>query len=378
MKLATTLLVGCVGGLLSLGLVVLYSSGMGQKHGQYLLMQLAWCGLGLVLCLLATGTDYRRLKRYSWVLLLIAAALLILVLIPVPKLCRRINGARRWLLLGGFRVQPSELAKLALVIVLAHYCERYQRQMPQFLRGLLVPMAIVGAVMGLIFPEPDWGSTILLATVCTAMLLIAGVRWHYFVPFVLSGAGGLAVLLWHSPLRWARVMAWFHPEAHREGVGYQTHQSILALGSGGWWGLGLGNGRQNLGGFVPERHTDFILSVIGEELGLVATLAVVVAFVLLVLCGAYIAWNARDHFGFMLGAGLTLMIGLQAFINVGVVTGVLPNKGLPLPFISYGGSNLVLMLTSVGLLMSIGRLADTTEEEEIGMLAEPAANTLPF
>jgi cell division protein FtsW len=377
MKLATTMLAGSVGALLALGMVIIYSSGMGQRQGQYLLMQLAWCGLGLLVCVLAAVTDYRRLRKYSWLLLGVALVLLVLVLMPIPGLCRRINGARRWLLLGGFRLQPSELAKLALIIVLANYCERYQRQMPQFFRGLIIPAAMIGGVLALIFPEPDWGSTILLATVCTAMLLIAGVRWLYFIPLVLSGIGGLGLLLWHSPMRLNRIMAWFHPELHLDGAGYQTHQAIIALGSGGWWGLGLGNGRQKLG-FVPEHHTDFILSVIGEELGLVATLSVLAAFIVLVLCGAYIAWHARQPFGFVLGAGLTLMIGLQAFINFGVVTGVLPNKGLPLPFISYGGSNLLLMLSSVGLLIGIARKSGETESEDIGILGEPAGASLPF
>jgi cell division protein FtsW len=157
-------------------------------------------------------------------------------------------------------------------------------------------------------------------------------------------------------------MAFLHPEQHREGTGFQAYQAMLALGSGGATGLGLGNGRQKLG-FVPEHHTDFIFSVIGEELGVIASLGVVLAFMAIVVCGLYIAWNARDRFGMILGTGITFLIGLQAFINIGVVTSALPNKGLPLPFISYGGSSLVMMLGSVGILLSIASYSRTDPSE---------------
>jgi len=191
------------------------------------------------------------------------------------------------------------------------------------------------------------------------MLLIAGVRWEYIaVPAVLGGAL-LGFSLWNDPMRMKRIFAWLYLEENKSGVGYQAYQAMLALGSGGWFGLGLGNGRQKLG-FVPEHHTDFIFSIIGEELGLVATIGVVVAFIVIVLCGVYIALHARDNFGLMLGCGITFLIGCQAFINIGVVTSALPNKGLPLPFISYGGSNLLMMLSCIGALLSIAKHARET------------------
>jgi cell division protein FtsW len=167
---------------------------------------------------------------------------------------------------------------------------------------------------------------------------------------------GLGVSFMHDPMRLRRIMAWINPEQSKEGAGYQAYQAMIALGSGGWDGLGLGNGRQKLG-FVPEHHTDFIFSIIGEELGLIATLGVVLLFLALMLCGVYIARRSADTFGLLVGTGITFMIGLQAFINMGVVTSLLPNKGMPLPFISYGGSNLLLMLIAVGLLLSISRFA---------------------
>lgn len=351
MRVAVTVLLFCVAALLSLGMVMLYSSSMTQVGAHYLIMQLIWCALGLVLCVAAASIDYRWLKKLGWPLLGIAIVLLALVMVHG----RKINGARRWFSLGPANLQPSEIAKLALVIALASYCEHFQRKMPTFKRGILMPGLFIAPVLGLIFIEPDRGSTVLLACVCVTMLLLAGVQFRFVLPPVLVGALGLAWSLWHDPVRRERILAFLHPEKYKDTrVGYQSWQAMIALGSGGWTGLGLGNGRQKLG-FVPEHHTDFILSIIGEELGLVATLLVVLTFVVFVICGLYIANKARDTFGLLLASGLTLLIGLQAAINIGVVTSALPNKGLPLPFISYGGSNLLAMLTCVGLLLSVAR-----------------------
>ncbi|HVV01797.1 MAG TPA: putative peptidoglycan glycosyltransferase FtsW, partial [Verrucomicrobiae bacterium] len=253
-----------------------------------------------------------------------------------------------------------EFAKLALIILLAWYAEFYQRKMPTWKRGVIVPGILIGLVLGLIFVEPDRGTTILLGAVSAIMLVIAGVRWKYIVPPGVMAVLALAWSIFHDPMRTRRIFSWLYLEESKSGVGYQAYQAMLALGAGGWTGLGLGNGRQKLG-FVPEHHTDFILSIIGEELGLAATLLVVVAFVAILICGIYIAFRARDTFGLLLGSGITFMIGLQAFINIGVVTSTLPNKGLPLPFISYGGSNLLMMLVAVGLLLNIARQAKFQE-----------------
>jgi len=352
------MLVFSVAALLSLGMVMLYSSSMAQVGARYLLMQLVWGAMGLGICLAAVLIDYRWLKKLAWPIFGIAVVLLVAVLIPHVGL--KVNGARRWLGMGAVRFQSSELAKLALIIVLAWYGERFQRQMPTWKRGILIPGILIGLVLGLIFIEPDRGTTILLGSVSIIMLLIAGVKWRFIVPPAVLAVMGLAVSLWHDPMRTRRIFSWLYLEESKAGVGYQAYQAMLALGAGGWTGLGLGNGRQKLG-FVPEHHTDFIFSIIGEELGLTATLLVVAAFVGIVICGLCIAWNARDTFGMLLGAGITFLIGLQAFINIGVVTSALPNKGLPLPFISYGGSNLLIMLTSVGLLLSIARQARAPE-----------------
>ena len=359
MKVAVTTLAFCVAALLALGLVMLYSSSVTQVGGHYLMMQLIWCAFGFTLCVAATALDYQLLKKIAAPIFILALLLLLLVL--VPHIGRKINGARRWFDFHGVRFQPSEFGKIALIIMLAWYGDRYQRQMPAWKRGVIFPGALIALMLGLIFVEPDRGTTILLAAVSGTMLLIAGVRLKCIVLPVLLGVAGLAVSLLHDPMRLRRIFGWWDLEQHKDGVGYQAYQAMIALGSGGWMGLGLGNGRQKLG-FVPEDHTDFIFSIIGEELGLIATLLVVLAFVVIAICGIYIALRARDPFGSLLAAGITFLISLQAAINIGVVTSALPNKGLPLPFISYGGSNLLAMLTCVGLLFSIARQAPAREK----------------
>lgn len=358
MRVAVTTLAFCVTSLLALGLVMLYSSSMTQVGAEYLKLQLVWCSLGFVFCLIAASIDYQLLKKIVWPLFIVACVLLVMVLLPMPHgLTKKINGAHRWIILPGFRLQPSELGKIALIIALAWYCDRNQRWMHTFRRGIIIPICIIAVMLGLVFVEPDRGTTILLASVSGSMLLLAGVRWKFIVPPVLLAVSGLAVSILHDPMRMKRIFSWLYLEENKEGVGFQAYQAMIALGSGGWSGLGLGNGRQKLG-FVPEHHTDFIFSIIGEELGLIATLSVVVVFLVLVGCGIYIAMHARDKFGMLLAAGVTLLIGLQAAINIGVVTSALPNKGLPLPFISYGGSNMLAMLTCVGILLSVALRAN--------------------
>ncbi len=372
MKTAVTVLVFCVAALMSLGLVMLYSAKMTASNGaQLLLMQSIWAGLGLVAAVSLAAMDYKVLKKITWPLLGFSVVLLCLVFAPV--IGKGAGGAHRWLDLRVLRVQPSELAKLALILAAAWYCERYARQMRDWKKGILIPACIFGPVLLLIFIEPDRGTTILMAGVLSVMFLVAGVRWQYFAVPVVLGITGLGLSLWHDPMRMKRIFAWLDVEGTKGGVGYQAYQAMLALGSGGWTGLGLGNGRQKLG-FVPEHHTDFIFSIIGEELGLVATLAIVVAFLVIVICGVVISLRARETFGLLLGVGITFLIGCQAFINIGVVTSALPNKGLALPFISYGGSSLVMMLSCVGVLVSIARHA----REAMPVLENPLESVNPF
>ena len=359
MKVAVTMLVSCVAALLALGMVMLYSSSMAQVGAHYLVKQLVGCGIGISLCLLAAALDYRRLKKFAWPLFVLAIVFLVLVFLP-PVGIRR-NGAARWLGYGKTSIfQPSEFAKLVLIIVLAWYCEWFQRQMPTLKRGMVIPGLFIGLMLALIFKEPDVGNMLLLATVSGVLLLIGGIRLRYFFPPVILGALAVGIFIYYNPMRSDRIYSWLHLEETKQAKGVQAYQAMVALGSGGITGKGLGDGRQKLG-FLPEHHTDFIFSIIGEELGLIATLLVIAAFVVIVFCGMYIAMSAADTFGLLLASGITFLIGLQAFINIGVVTSALPNKGLPLPFISYGGSNLLIALVSVGLLLSIARQARETD-----------------
>lgn len=370
MKLATTLFATAVASLLSLGIVVLYSASMGPA---LVTKQLIALGIGLVLCVTAVLVDYRHLKNLT--VPMYFGVVLLLVLVVIPGIGTKAGGARRWLQYGGASFQPSDLAKIVLVICLARYVELNHRRMHDFKTGVLIPFGLAGVFFGAIMLEPDFGTTALMGAVTVAMLLVGGVRWIHMTPVAALAAIGFALKVYFNPNRTKRVFSWINLEETKTGTGYQVWQSIVALGSGGTTGIGLGIGRQKLG-WVPEHHTDFIFSVVGEELGLAATLGVVIAFVIVVVCGIYIAWRARDSFGFMLAGGLTLLIGLQAFINIGVVTGALPNKGLPLPFISFGGSNLMMMLLAVGLILSValraGGEAETDEEDASLVLDEKA------
>jgi len=353
MKWVVTILVFCVTALVAVGLVMLYSSTMTQHGTDQLVRQLIWCGLGVTVCAVLASVDYLHWRRLAWVLYALAVVLLVLVL--VPGIGIRVNGASRWLGYGDLRVQPSEFGKLALIVLLAWYGDQRARQLAT-LRGLLGPGLAVGVLLGLVFLEPDVGTTALMAALALALLLVAGVPWRLVIPAGLCGLTALGLFVWQDPVRAQRVFSWLALEETKLGTGFQPYQAMLALGSGGWTGLGLGNSRQKMG-FVPEHHTDFIFAILGEELGLVGTMLVLLAYGTILWCGLRIALRARETFGLLLAMGVTLWISLQAAINIGVVTSTLPNKGLPLPFISYGGSSLVAMLAAVGLLLSVARRA---------------------
>jgi len=271
------------------------------------------------------------------------------------------NGAYRWIRFSGMTFQPSEFVKIALIIMLAWYCDRSQRKMDTFKRGIIFPSLIIIAALGLVFIEPDRGTTILMCAISGMMLLVAGVRLPHLILPALAGAATLVLSIMHDPMRMNRIAAWLHPQEHIQGAALQAQQGMIAIGSGGLTGLGLGSGLQKLG-YVPEIETDYILASIGEELGLIATLFVVVAFLLIGVCGMYIALNARDQFGRLLAVGIAFLISLQAALNIAVVTSILPSKGIALPFLSYGGSNLLAMLVCIGILFSIARHAPVREK----------------
>ena len=349
---SATLFAFCVAALLALGLVMLYSASMTQEGERFLIKQSIFAGIGLVACFTAAAIDYRHLRKFVWPALAIACVLLAFTALKG----REINGARRWIELPGFTFQPSEIAKAVVIVMLAHYASRYRDRMKEFWRGLVVPGALAGCALVLVLAGKDFGTTLLLGLVTWLVLLIAGARSVFLVPLGLAAFALICYLLMNNENRRTRIDAWLHPEKYEKTIAYQQLQAKYALGSGGAAGLGLGNGRQKTG-FVPEHHTDFIFSIIGEEFGLAATLGLLGLYGLLCWCGFNIAWRASDLFGQLLVIGLTFLIGVQVFINVGVVTMILPNKGLPLPFISYGGSNLVVLLASAGLVLSVARRA---------------------
>ena len=362
MKVAVTTLAFCVTSLLALGLVMRYSSSMVMvdKHthseiGAHMLqMQLLWCVLGFIACVTLASLDYELLKKFA--LPVFVGSLFLAALVFIPHVGINLNGAHRWIRLPGATFQPSEIVKIALIVMLAWYGDYSQRKMNTFKRGIIIPGFIIAAALGLIFIEPDRGTTILLAAVSGTMLMIAGVRWLHVIPPVLVAAAALVFSLTHDSMRSGRITAWLHPEAHASGVALQAEQAKIAIGSGGLTGLGLGDGMQKHG-FLPEIQSDFIFANIGEELGLVATLLVVLAFLIITICGLFIALRARDQFGCLLAVGITSLISYQAIINIGVVTSLLPNKGLALPFISAGGSSMLAMLMGVGILLSVARQA---------------------
>jgi cell division protein FtsW len=365
-KAAITLLVIMLM-LLTIGVVMLFSTSALYARDRYgdqrylLKRQLAWMLVGGASCVMAARVPYPKLRGVCTGVLIVSAVMLALVLIPHIGL--KVGGSRRWLGLGSMRFQPSELGKLALIVWLAHWLAKEKRRLNKFGRGFAIPMGVVGCVLVLLLVEPDFGSTALLASVSFALMFIAGVRLRFLLPTIFTGAGGFVALMIHNPERSRRLMAFLDLEKYKQGAGYQVWQAILAFGSGGFNGLGLGNSRQKMF-YLPEAHTDFIFPIVGEELGLVGTIGILLAFALLVACAVIIALRASDLFGQYLGMGIALLIAMQALINVGVVTAWLPTKGLPLPFISFGGSNLVLNMVAVGLLLNIFRHCTIETENE--------------
>ncbi|MCX7871959.1 MAG: putative lipid II flippase FtsW, partial [Verrucomicrobiae bacterium] len=342
-RLVSALLIFCVSILLGLGMVMLSSASIAKGGAIYFDMQLRWTGIGFIALILCAVVDYRRLKSKKIIITLCAVAALLLIAVLIPGIGMKIKETRRWINIGGFRLQPSEFAKLVTILALAFYCEYNARFMKKFIPGIVIPSLIIGFMAGLIMVGKDYGGTLLLGIVSLTILTIGGTRLIYLFLICIVSASLFAAAIWENENRRARLLAFMYPEKYAETLAWQNEQGKIALGAGGWSGRGLGDSRQKLG-FMPEHHTDFILAVIGEELGLRATLLIVLLYTIMVFLGGVIAWRANDIFGLLIAAGITTLIGMQAFINIAVVTAVIPNKGLPLPFISYGGSNLVILM----------------------------------
>lgn len=354
--------------LTALGFVMLLSTAPYSQEGQVDSMngvrrQGVWLLLGLVAAGVMAFTDYHKLRR--WAVPLFWVIVVLLSLCFVPGIGVNLGGASRWiglqsLGLKGVRGQPSELARIIIIIALAAWCSRYREQRKEFLRGFFYPMLMVALPTGLIAAEVDLGTASLVFLACTGMLFIAGARSVYVIGLIVAGAVLLATAIHFIPNRMARITAFTHlndPEMLKQSAeindkNHQQIQSRIAFGAGGLTGQGLGESRQKLY-YLPLPHTDFVFAIIGEEGGLVATLGVILLFLTGGLSGMIISLKAPDRFGQLLGFGLMCLILGQAGINMGVTTGCLPNKGMPLPFISYGGSNLFSCLVALGIVLNI-------------------------
>ncbi len=339
--------------LVAFGLVMVYSATSasaavgGSDPIYYLKRQVIYAALGIVLMILAQRWDYRRLRLFSPLLVMISLGLLVAVLAIGPA----INGARRWISFGPAVFQPSELAKLALAIWAASYYSR--RHAPRDLRELWRPAGALAAVFCvLLILEPDMGTAIALLVMLTGVLVVSGTPTRVLgLALTIASAAGTAAI-WFEPYRRARFFAFLHPWHDAQGTGFQLVQAMISMGSGGFFGVGLG---QSVGKifYLPEAHTDMMLAVIGEELGLLGVSAVIAAYATFAYAGFNIALRCRDPFGKRLAAGLTVLVSGQAAINIAAVMGVAPLTGIPLPFLSYGGSSLVVLLASVGILLNI-------------------------
>ncbi len=346
-------------GIILMGLLMVASSSIviSEKYFHqpfhYLFRQAVFLGLGAILVLFVVRTPIRICKKFSAPLLLLSLVLLILVLIP--GIGHVVNGSRRWLGVGVFRMQVSELAKLCLVIYLASYLVRHGESFRTHVMGFIKPMIILGLVSILLLREPDFGAVVVLMLTALGMMFLAGMRVRYFVILLVLIAAVFAVLAISSPYRLLRLTTFLDPWAKQYDSGYQLTQSLIAFGRGGWLGVGLGESVQKLF-YLPEAHTDFLFAVLAEELGLAGVLVVIGLFVLLVQRGLVVGHRAcqvGEFFAGYLAYGLSLWLGLQAMINIGVNAGVLPTKGLTLPLMSYGGSSILINCIVVALLLRV-------------------------
>ncbi len=353
-----TVLFTAAAALVGIGLVMVFSASSATAYAQhgdiayYVKRQLLWLGVGLVLAYALYRFDYQRLKRLAPYILVAATAALFLVF--VPHIGVGVNGGRRWIGTGAFSLEPSEFAKLALIVYLAAMLSSRQERITSLVRGLF-PLCVPVALMAvLVLKEPDMGTASLFLFIAFTLFFAAGARLVHLVAVALAIVPVAALTVLASPYRRARVFAFLDPWKDPLNTGFHIVQSLFALGSGGIFGVGLGASREKFF-YLPEQYTDFIFSILGEELGLIGTLTVVALFVTLAYRAIRIALRAPDRFGFFLALGCAAMIVIQAFVNIGVVSSSWPVTGVPLPFISFGGSSLVVNLLAVALIANVGR-----------------------
>ncbi|MBM4777093.1 MAG: putative lipid II flippase FtsW [Archangiaceae bacterium] len=354
-------LLAAIFGLVGFGLVMVYSSSAitaQDKLGDgffFLKRQAFAAAIGLVAMAVSMKLGYRRMARLAYPLLVVAVILLIAVLIP--GIGTKVGGAKRWIRFPGVSIQPAEIAKVAWVIYLSYSLAKKREKVQHFSIGFLPHLGIAGFLVILCMLEPDFGSSVALLFLMFVMLFAAGAKLSWLVGSVLLAIPFAYTAIATSEYRMKRITAFLDPWANRQGSGYQVAESLMSIGSGGVSGLGLGDGRQKLF-FLPEAHTDFIFAIIGEELGLLGVAALISLYGLVIWRGIRASLNATEPFGTYLGLGITTLIGFQAVVNMSVAMGLVPTKGLTLPFISYGGSSLIVLMGAAGLLLSISGAAD--------------------
>jgi len=342
--------------LMSIGIIMVFSSSSlialkRYDDGYYFLKKQAlFAFVGIMFLIKFMRIDYRFWKNKAYFIL--GISLLLLTAVLIPGVGTEVGGARRWLRIFGFSFQPSELAKLALIIFMAYSLDKKEKYIKSFSIGFLPHVVLTGVLFSLILLEPDFGTGVMIVLLVFVLLFAGGIRISYLIGTGMVAAAGFILLILCTGYRLKRLTVFWDPWSDPQGSGYHIIQSLLAFGSGGFLGMGLGNGRQKLF-YLPEPHTDFILSVIGEELGLIGIFVILVLFFLLLNSGIMISLKARDRFGTYLGLGITSFIGIEALINMGVVMGLLPTKGSTLPFVSYGGTSLVVKLIAVGIMLNI-------------------------
>ena len=346
--------------LVFIGLVMIFSASAvmaKERFGsayEFLFKQLIYAVAGLVTMVVAMKVDYKRLQNPALVFLLLGFTTLFLISVFFLD---RAHGTHRWFHLGPISFQPSELAKPALILFLAWFLENKTREMDDW-RNTLIPAVVPTTVfLALIVFQPDLGTAIACAGITACMLFVAGIRLRYFGYALAASILPLYFLIFHVSYRKDRILAFLNPYADPQGRGFHMIQSLIAVATGGVTGLGLMEGKQKLF-YLPEPHTDFIFAVTAEELGLVGALAVIILFAIFLWRGTRAALRTQDNFGRFLAVGITSMITLQAFINISVVLGLMPTKGIPLPFVSYGGSSLFVTLACVGVLLNITKQAE--------------------
>jgi cell division protein FtsW len=347
--------------LVTIGTVMIYSSSSiialdKFKDGQYFLKkQIIFVFIGLVSMMVMSRIPYEHLKKVAYPGVMLSLVLLALLFIPHLGLKR--GGATRWLNLGFFSFQVTEMVKIAMVVFLAHLLTRKSHQLKKFSRGVLIPLSVTAFIMLLILLQPDFGTVVIIASILLLMLSLAGSRITHLLFLVAAFLPLGAWLIFHKGYRMARLTAFLDPWKDPDNTGFQIIQSLLSFGSGGTFGVGIGDGMQKLF-YLPEPHTDFILSIIAEESGFIGVSIVIIMFALFVFRGFKIARRAPDLFGTLLAAGLTMVIAMEAFINIAGVMGLIPLKGLALPFLSYGGTSFVMCMIAVGILLNISTQTD--------------------